>query len=329
MPLGRTPVAPFRNSAKTGSCQRHIFRYKARELLRHPFMIRQLIATLCIAAGTASAVTYSTNAIVTAPSPTQAYIYREATPGNLVLDNSAPVTTALLGTAGAAGGNVELFATGDQDPQYANPANGQPFSTVPLVTLTGTANNAPFNVSSLNGTAWFTTTGGGGYSLAYGATNLANQWFTDFVNNGLIPKLGGNAILIGLVNGNRASIFDTFVAQGGFTELSDPNISHLYEDAGQFNIGLAGFLDQSPRLRVLLPDFAAFIPNNIQFSEVVLVNGVPKYSFAAVPSGVALDDQFGSFNGTYVVTAPALQIPEPGTAAMALLAGLGLLRRRR
>ena len=49
---------------------------------------------------------------------------------------------------------MELFATGDQDPQYIDPALGQPFSSVPHVTLTGTANNAPFTLSSLNGTDW-------------------------------------------------------------------------------------------------------------------------------------------------------------------------------
>ena len=60
-----------------------------------------------------------------------------------------------------------------------------------------------------------------------------------------------------------------------------------------------------------------------------MVNGVPRYSFAAVPSGVVLNDQFGSFNGTYVITAPAPRIPEPAAAALALLAGAALLRRKR
>jgi hypothetical protein len=288
-------------------------------------MTRTILLSLCVAS-TAGAVTYSVDAVVTAPAPTQFYVYRESTPGNLVLDNTHPVTSALQGTAAGAGGNVELFATGDLDPNYINPANGQPFSTVPLVSLTGTANNAPFTLTSLNGTAWFTTTGGS-YDIVWGANNLANVWFNQ-VLDAVAAKMT-NATFIGLLNANRATIYDSFRDQGGFTESSDPNISHLFEDGGQFNIGLAGFVDQSPRLRALFPTFAALIPNGVQFSEVVMVNGVPRYSFTAVPSGVVLNDQFGSFNGTYVITAPAPQIPEPGTAALALLAATGCLRRKR
>ncbi len=289
-------------------------------------MIRTVLCLLCLASA-ASAVTYSTDAIVTAPALTQFYVYKEAPAGTIVLDNSFPVTSALLGTAGAAGGNVELFATGDLDPQYTDPANGQPFSTVPLVSLAGTANSAPFTLTSLNGTAWFTTTGGGGYSTAYGTGNLANTWFTGMMD-AFITKLS-NPALIPVVNAARADIYAAFLGAGGFTELSDPNISHLYEDAGQFNIGLAGFLDQSPRLRQLFPDLAAFIPNGIQWSEVVMVNGVPRYSFTGVTSGVVMNDNFGSFNATYVITAPAPLIPEPAATSLTLLGAAALLRRRR
>lgn len=292
--------------------------------------MKHLALLTLLTATSASAVTYSLDATVTATPPAQYYVYRESAPGMVVLDNSHPVTTALQGTAAAAGGNVELFATGDLDPTYANPANGQPFSTVPVVSLNGTANHAPFALTSLNGTLWFTTSSG--YNTTYGVANLANTWFTDFADY-VASRLP--ALVVGAFNLNRATIFDAFRDAGGFTELSDPNISHLYEDAGQFNIGLAGFLDQTPRLSALLSTvpaaapFVPFIPSGLQFSEVVMVNGVARYAFAASPSGVVLNDQFGSFNGTYVITAPAPQIPEPGTSGLALLAGAALLRRRR
>ena len=119
-------------------------------------MIRSLLCLLCLA-GTASAVTYSLDAFVTAPAPTLFFVYKEQPPGVIVLDNTHPVTSALMGTAGAAGGNVELFATGDSDPLYQNPASNLAFATVPLVSLTGTANGAAFNLSSLNGTIWFSS----------------------------------------------------------------------------------------------------------------------------------------------------------------------------
>ena len=290
-------------------------------------MIRSILLSLAASAATVSAVTYSTNAVVNAPSPTQAYIYKEQPAGTIVLDNAYPVTSALQGTAGAAGGNVELFATGDSDPAYLSPAAGGAFATVPLVTLSGSANNAPFVLSSLNGASWFTTTGGGGYSTVWGATNFANVWF-----NGLLDALivkANNAIFTLGVNQNRATLYDSFRDAGGFTETSDPNISYLYEDGGQFHIGLAGFMDQSPRLRVLFPTFANFIPNGLQWSEVVMVNGVPLYSFVGTPSGVVMNDNFGSFNATYALTAPAPQVPEPGTAALLLLPAAAMLRRRR
>jgi hypothetical protein len=290
-------------------------------------MIRLALLSLCAATATAaSAATYSVNPVVTAPAPTQFYVYKEDPAGTIVLDNTYPVVSALQGTAAAPGGNVELFATGDADPLYQDPASGQPFSTVPLVTLTGTANSAPFVLSSLNGATWFTTTGGS-YNTTYGALNLANTWFNGLVDT-IIPRLG-NPILGNLVNTNRASIFDGFRNAGGFTELSDPNIAYLFEEAGEFHIGLAGFLDQSPRLRQLLPDFAALIPNGIQWSEVVMVNGVPLYSFAATPSGVVMNDNFGSFNANYALRAPAPQIPEPTAAALLLLPAAVLFRRRR
>jgi len=292
-------------------------------------MIRILLSLLV--ASTAGAVTYSVDAVVSAPAPAQFYVYRESGPGQLVLDNTHPVASALQGTATAAGGNVELFATGDLDPTYQNPASGQPFATVPLVSLTGTANNAAFTLTSLNGATWFTTTGGA-YDTAYGSLNPANTWFTQFADY-VATRLP--ALIVGAFNTNRATIYEAFRDAGGFTELSDPNISHLYEDAGLWHIGLAGFLDQSTRLRQLLSTnptaapLVPLIPNGLQFSEVVMVNGVPYYSFAAVGSGVVLNDQFGSFNGTYVITAPAPQIPEPATAALALTAGLVCLSRRK
>jgi hypothetical protein len=287
-------------------------------------MFRTLLSLL--AASSAGAVTYSVDAVVNAPASTQFYVYREGTPGQLVLDNAHPVTSALQGTANAAGGNVELFATGDLDPNYQDPANGQPFATAPLVSLTGTANNAAFTLTSLNGTSWFTTTGGA-YDISCGAANLATAWFNQFVD--AVTARMTNAILIGAVNASRATIYDTFRDGGGFTELSDPNISHLYEDAGMFNIGLAGFIDQSPRLRAMLPDFAAFIPNGVQASEVVMVNGVARYSFSAVPSGVTLDDDFQSYTGTYVILAPAPPIPEPTAFGMVAVAGIAATVRRK
>jgi hypothetical protein len=288
-------------------------------------MIRTTLLSL-IAASAAHAVTYSSNPVVTAPAPTQYYVYREQPAGIIVNDNSYPVADALQGTAGAAGGNVELFATGDADPAYTNPAQGGAFATVPLVTLTGTANNAPFNLSSLNGNIWFTTTTNT-YSTTYGAQNLATRWFNDLAD-AMIARVNNPTFTLG-INASRATLYSGFLNQGGFTELSDPNISHLYEDGGQFNIGLAGFLDQSPRLRALFPQFFNLIPDGIQWSEVVMVNGVPRYSFTGTPSGVRMNDNFGSFNATYVITAPAPQIPEPGTIGLLLLPAAALLRRRR
>ena len=293
-------------------------------------MIRPILCLLCLA-GTASAVTYSLDPIVTAPAPTQFFVYKEQPAGTIVLDNTYPVASALMGNAGAAGGNVELFATGDSDPLYQDPAGNLAFATVPLVSLTGTANGAAFNLTSLNGNIWFTTTGGGGYSTVYGASNLATVWFNQLMDT-VIAKMAAqnfSALVIGAVNGARATIFDAFRDDGGFTELSDPNISHLYEDAGQFNIGLAGFMDQSPRLRALFPAFEQAIPNGVQWSEVVMVNGVPRYSFTGVPSGVVMNDNFGSFNATYVIIADAPRIPEPATASLTLLGAAALLRRRR
>lgn len=130
-------------------------------------------------------------------------------------------------------------------------------------------------------------------------------------------------------------MFDTFRDNGGFQQQSDPNISYVEVSGNELKVGLGGFIDIKPRVTALVANatgileafVSGLIPNGIQSSEVVLIDGVASYSFDAVESGVVLDDGVDSYTATYEV---ATNVPEPSSAMLILVgAGAVALRRRR
>jgi hypothetical protein len=64
--------------------------------------------------------------------------------------------------------------------------------------------------------------------------------------------------------------------------------------------------------------------NGIELSEVILVNGQAAYGFAAVDSGVVLNDGVDSYAATFLVS-----VPEPSSSLLILLSGLGMIARRK
>jgi hypothetical protein len=274
---------------------------------------------------------YSTDAVV---SPSVAgsdfWIYEEATPGNLILTNDAAQLHAVLeGHAGAPGGNVELFSQ-SEFPEYLDAGSGGAFASVAPVYLSGTAGTFAFEFRSLNGTDWFGSPSG--YDTSYGASTLATEWFDAFIDS---VSAISNPFVGSVLNANRSVLFDQWRDAGGFASLSDANIGYVYQDGvgGDLHFGLEGFLDASPRFRQFLADAgyglaAGFVPDGIQYSEVVMLNGEVYYSFGnATASGVQLDDApYHSYTGDFEFVASA---PEPGGALLIAVVGFWLMLFRR
>ncbi len=240
----------------------------------------------------------------------------------LVTSDTSQLINALGGDINFAGGNVELYAASD-GASLADFANAQ---HVELALNFG--NGQQVTLSSLNGQDWFNTASNS-YNTTFGADNLANQWFNDYVDElNTFPTLAP-------YTADRESLFNSFRDNGGFQQQSDPNISYVEADGSEVRVGLGGFIDIKPRVTSLIANSTGLpealvnglIPDGIQSSEVVLIDGVASYGFNAVSSGVVLDDGVDSYNATYEVSQP---VPEPSSAMLVLLgAGAITLRRKR
>ncbi|WP_013334797.1 NF038130 family PEP-CTERM protein [Gloeothece verrucosa] len=228
-----------------------------------------------------------------------------------IAKTSANIASVLDGAAATPTGNVELAASSEQTN----------FDFSKNTTLMGTIGGKSLILSSLTATDWFGAT----LNNAYGANNLANKWFNDFITK------AGYGLFVG--TSQAANMYNNFRADGGFLATSDPNISYVNQDdtTGVINIGLAGYIN----LKVAYannPKFASFatlLPNGFQASEVVkyTYNGETNflYGFQATNSG--LNDGFGGHTGNFEVTIngippTATSIPEPSSIAGLMTLGL-------
>lgn len=241
------------------------------------------------------------------------------------------LTMTLSSSAGAAGGNVELYASSDGLTDMS--AGGAFANATPIVLNTSHTGGGSIQVRSLNGMDWFMDDLMA-YNLSYGANNLANRYFAD-ITAAALTAATNPLVFLALSPGNLPVIFNTFLNNGGFAQISDPNVSYVEVDAnGNPVVGLAGFLDASSRLVSLgLPEaeLSSYFGNGIQVSEVAMVNGEALYSFNAVSSGVVLNDGVDSYSATYEVTGSneVPLVPEPSAALLALLGSASLITRRK
>jgi len=216
----------------------------------------------------------------------------------------ANVQSVLDGNAGSPTGNVELRASSEQ----------AGFNFLQNTSLTGNLGGKALTLSSLTATDWF----GAGMNTAYGATNLANKWFNDFITKAGYGGFVGTGLAQGMYNG--------FLGSKGFQASSDPNISYVNQNdnTGLISIGLAGHYDVKAAYasNPVFASFAALLPNGFQASEVVkyTYNGVTDYlySFNATNSGLVAADDGRSHNGNYEVT---IAVPEPSSVLGLMVVG--------
>jgi hypothetical protein len=270
-----------------------------------------------------------TNPTVSGVAGTDYLVYKQV--GNqTVLDNAAPLSTVLQGSAANPGGNVELFA----DSETAKYNTLTKFQTATATSLTGQILGNPIVLSSLTYSDWFKT--GSGNSTTYGAANLATTWF----NANLVAN-GYGALFTNPVGQGIATLaYNTFLGNAGFQRFSDPNISYVNQDSPNslIKIGLAGHYDATSLLTAALgPKVAPLISqlrdpskasSPLQMSEVVKVayggNTSYLYSFKATQSGLTAADDGISHNGNYEVTLPGQAVPEPMTM-LGMALGVGSL----
>ncbi|MCL1466280.1 NF038130 family PEP-CTERM protein [Argonema galeatum] len=244
-------------------------------------------------------------------------VYGVSGNNTVVIPNTpANVQSVLDGNAASPTGNVELRASTEKAS-----FSGADFAK--NTTLSGNIGGKALTLSSLTAQDWF---GGVGLPTAYGAANLANKWFNDFITK------AGYGAAVG--TGNAASMYNLFLGSKGFQASSDPNISYVNQNdnTGLISIGLAGHYDVKAAY-ASNPSFAIFanlLPNGFQASEVVkyTYNGVTDYlySFNATNSGLVAADDGKSHNGNYEVTiagVPTVTVPEP-SSLLGLMAVGGL-----
>lgn len=227
---------------------------------------------------------------------------------NTSLCPGGDLDTILQGNASSPGGNIELFASSETGAGQLNF-----FNNTGVTSISGEVGGKTLTLSSLTAVDWFTTSSGG-YSMTYGADNLATRYF-----DSLWSKAVSLDSSLGLMDNNL--VYSLFAANQGFARSSDANISYINSNSGQINIGLAGHYDIS--------DVYNFLPSGLQGSEVVkyTYNGVTDYlySFSATQSGQVDTADGKSHSGNYEVTvASVASVPEPSTM-LGLMAVGGLL----
>lgn len=261
------------------------------------------------------------------------------------LNQSASLDSILQGNSSNPGGNIELFASSEKQSGLTA------FTSGATTSISGTVGGQTLTLSSLNAQDWFWD--GSKINTSYEANNLANRWFNEFWDKGATETVKTNGFAIQktttvagrpmVINVNlnaeqsRKFAFDKFNSIGGFARSSDPNISYIYEDKSDINIGLAGHYDlkafytQDSQYAWLAP----YLVDGFQASEVLKYTYGDKtdylYSFNATKSGLLETDGW-SHNGNYEVKIAGVvksqEVPEPITGLI-VAAGLGGAAMRR
>ncbi|MDY6781087.1 MAG: NF038130 family PEP-CTERM protein [Cyanobacteriota bacterium] len=283
-------------------------------------------SAIAIASTSASAFTITGN---------NDYLLFDVCPPNFTCVNpNADIDSVLAGDSSAPGGNVELFASSENDDLASF------LTSNARTSIEGTVAGKSIVVSSLTATDWF----GSGLDTSYTADTFATKWFNEFYQNSglaanetlikgvLAAQTGQSSWLLAPSAAVRQAVYNAYLSDQvkGFQRSSDPNVSYITTSGNDLLIGLAGHYDVKDFYSSILGPLAVLINDGFQVSEVVKVNygGVEEllYSFNATQSGLVNAAGVGadgrSHTGNYEVSMGDVITDVPEPSAMLGLLGL-------
>ncbi|NEO33434.1 MAG: PEP-CTERM sorting domain-containing protein [Symploca sp. SIO3C6] len=289
-------------------------------------IIKKFLLTASMVAGISAITSNAASAFTLFGSD---YLLYESDGTNTFVNQSADLNSILIGNKINPGGNVELAASSEQV--------GFDFSQA--TSLIGEIGGKIITLSSLTATDWF---GAGNTTTVYGADNFANRWFNSVLAAYNFDSLVSQIPMLNLLSPTsiKGTLFNSFLNSGGFQRASDPNISYVNHVGNEIAIGLAGHFNLDNQISSFfqangLGAYTAFLPQNVQLSEVVKVNyngeSALLSSLSATESGqFELGDGI-SHNGNYEIKlagAASTSVPEPASIFGLMVVG-GIFATRR
>ncbi|MEM1171374.1 MAG: NF038130 family PEP-CTERM protein [Cyanobacteria bacterium P01_H01_bin.35] len=263
-------------------------------------LVKKFLASASVVAGMSAVFGAPAMAATFSPIGTDMILREQVGTGFQVTNDLTKLNSILGGDSSNPGGNVEL---GSSD------TGGNPLAGVQAENLQGaTATFTNVTEDIYNDFTWQQTVG--------------KAWFSDAWGQAVEKNSGANFLVSAA---NEALAYGIFVGQGGLNMITDPNISYINEVGDDIVVGLAGHFNLADRFR--FNPFLAVALEGVQMSEIFAydIDGVTGYGWSdsATATGLADDDEAGSYSGNYEVvleglaggylSEPPAATPEPST----------------
>ncbi|MGD1701163.1 NF038130 family PEP-CTERM protein [Dapis sp. BLCC M229] len=255
-------------------------------------LVKKFLASASVVAGMSAVFGAPAMAATFSPIGTDLILREQVGTGFQVTNDLTQLDSILQGDSSNPGGNVE-FGSSD------------------------TGGNPLAGVQNIQGTARFTNVTEDIYNNVTWQQTVGSQWFSDAWAQ---TALAGNTFV-------RNFAYGTFISNGGFDLISDPNISYINEVGDDVVVGLAGHFNLADRFRNVNSTLATFL-EGVQMSEIFAydIDGVTGFGWATETTNeeaFSITDSDGfSYNGNYEVTLeefggilsePPASTPEPST----------------
>ncbi|NER03349.1 MAG: PEP-CTERM sorting domain-containing protein [Okeania sp. SIO3C4] len=263
-------------------------------------LVKKFLASASVVAGMSAVFGAPAMAATFSPVGTDLILREQVGTGFQVTNDLTQLNSILQGDSSNPGGNVELGSS----------EGGNELAGVQADNIQG-------------GIATFTNVTEDIYNDVTWQQTIGKAWFSDAWEQAVEKNSGANPLISAA---NEALVYGMFsgpLFQGksGFDLISDPNISYINEVGNDVVVGLAGHFNLADRFR--FNRFLATALKGVQMSEIFAydINGVTGYGWSnvATETGLADDDEAGSFSGNYEVVIEggggilSEDVPEPST----------------